>query len=126
MEFAFARRVSAIAAGTIAFAVLAVALGLLTQVRGGFAMAALFAVLYGFANGVLTIARGTVPAELFGRDAYGALLGRLARPQLVARAVAPLALAAVIAIDPDRSLALATLAVGGVFAFLAYRRAVRR
>ena len=125
MEFAFARRVSAIAAGTIAFAVLAVALGLLTQLRGGFAMAALFAVLYGFANGVLTVARGTVPAALFGRDAYGALLGRLARPQLVARAVAPLALAAVIAIDPDRSLALATLAVGGVFAFLAYRRAVR-
>ena len=125
MEFAFARRVSAIAAGTIAFAVLAVALGLLTQLRGGFAMAALFAVLYGFANGVLTVARGTVPAALFGRDAYGALLGRLARPQLVARAVAPLALAAVIAIDPDRSLALATLAVGGVFAFLAYRRAVQ-
>jgi len=125
-EFAFARRVSAIAAGTIAFAVLAFALALLTQVRGGFALAALFAMLYGFANGVLTIARGTVPAELFGRNAYGALLGRLARPQLVARAVAPLALAAVIAIDPDRSLALATLAVGGVLAFLAYRRAVRR
>jgi hypothetical protein len=126
MEFAFARRVSAIAAGTIAFAVLAIALALLTQLRGDFAMAALFAALYGFANGVLTIVRGTVPAELFGGDAYGALLGRLARPQLVARALAPLALAAVIAIDPDRSLALATLAVGGVVAFLAYRRAVRR
>jgi hypothetical protein len=126
MEFAFARRVSAIAAGTIAFAVLAVALALLTQVRGGFALAALFAALYGFANGVLTIARGTVPAELFGRQGYGALLGRLARPQLVARALAPFALAAVITIDPDRSLALATLALGGALAFVAYRRAVRR
>jgi predicted MFS family arabinose efflux permease len=126
MEFAFARRVSAIAAGTIAFAVLAVALVLLTQVRDGFATAALFAALYGFANGVLTIVRGTVPAELFGRHAYGALLGRLARPQLVARAAAPLALAAVIAIDPDRNLAPATLAIGGVLAFLAYRRAVQR
>ena len=125
MEFAFARRVSAIAAGTIAFAALAVALALLTQVRGDFALAALFAGLYGFANGVLTIARGTVPAELFGRRAYGTLLGRLARPQLVARALAPFALAAVITIDPDRSLALVTLAVGGVVAFLAYRRAVR-
>ena len=126
MEFAFARRVSTIATGTVAFAVLAVALAVLTQVRGDFALAALFAILYGFGNGVLTIARGTVPAELFGRRAYGALLGRLARPQLVARALAPLALAAVIAIDPDRSLALATLALGGVLAFLAYRRAVQR
>ncbi len=126
MEFAFARRVSAIATGTIAFALLAVALALLTQVRGDFALAAAFASLYGFANGVLTIARGTVPAELFGRRAYGALLGRLARPQLVARALAPLALAAVMTIDPDRSLALASLAVGGLAAFAAYRRAVQR
>ncbi len=126
MEFAFARRVGAIAAGTIAFAALAMALALLTQVRGDFALAALFAALFGFANGVLTIARGTVPAELFGRRAFGTLLGRLARPQQVARALAPFALAAVITIDPDRSLALATLAVGGVLALLAYRRAVRR
>jgi len=126
MEFAFARRMTAVAAGTIAFAMLALALALLTQVRGSFAMAALFAVLYGFANGILTIARGTVPAELFGRAAYGTLLGRLARPQLVARALAPLALAAVITIDPDRSLALASLAFGGVVAFFAYRRAVAR
>jgi hypothetical protein len=126
MEFGFARRVSAIATGTIAFAVLAVALAVLTQVRGDFALAALFAMCFGFGNGVLTIARGTVPAELFGRHAYGALLGRLARPQLVARALAPLALAAVITIDPDRSLALATLAVGGVLALVAYRRAVQR
>lgn len=125
-EFAFARRVGAIASGTIAFGMLAMALALLTQVRGEFALAAAFAMLFGLANGVLTIVRGTVPAELFGRDAYGALLGRLARPQLVARALAPLALAALFAIDPDRGLALAALAAGGVLAFLAYRRAVRR
>jgi hypothetical protein len=41
---------------------------------------------------VQTIVRGTVPAELFGHDDYGHLMGRLAFPSFIARAVAPLAL----------------------------------
>ncbi len=49
--------------------------------------------LYGASNGVLTIVRGIVPAELFGRTAFGSTLGSLAAPSLVARAVAPLACA---------------------------------
>ena len=52
----------------------------------------ILAIFYGWSNGVMTIVRGTVPAELFGHRGYGALLGRLARPQFVLKASAPVAL----------------------------------
>ncbi len=51
--------------------------------------AALALLLYGAGNGLFSIARGTVPLALFGRDGYGALMGRLALPALLAAALAP-------------------------------------
>ena len=50
---------------------------------------ALALILYGAGNGVYSIARGTVPLALFGPDHYAGLVGRLARPGLMAQAVAP-------------------------------------
>ena len=94
MEFMLGRHVGPIAAGTLSFAAWPLALAIFAVQSGNFALAVLFAVLYGWSNGVLTIVRGTVPAELFGREGYGALLGRLAMPQVIARAFAPAALAA--------------------------------
>ena len=44
---------------------------------------------YGAGNGICSIARGTVPLALFGAERYAPLLGRLARPGLVAQALAP-------------------------------------
>ncbi len=55
--------------------------------------AAAFGILVGSANGVLTIARGTIPLALFGRAGYGALMGSIALPTVIARASAPLAFA---------------------------------
>lgn len=49
--------------------------------------------LYGAGNGILTIARGTLPLALFGADGYGARMGLLARPMLIAQAVGPIAAA---------------------------------
>ena len=72
---------------------LVLALVVLLAVDGSVAMALVFAVLFGFSNGVVTIVRGTVPAELFGRAGYGSTLGNLAAPALFARAVAPFAFA---------------------------------
>ena len=105
---------------------MATALAIFAVQSGNFALAVLFAVLYGWSNGVLTIVRGTVPAELFGREGYGALLGRLAMPQVIARAFAPAALAGLLVFDPQRTVALTALVVCGALALLAYRRAVRR
>jgi len=51
---------------------------------------AVFAVLHGAGNGLLTIARGTLPLALFGPAGYGARSGWLVIPTRVAGAAAPL------------------------------------
>ena len=55
-------------------------------------LAAVFAVLYGMANGLLTIARGTVPLALFGAAGYGRLMGRIGGPYLAVQSLAPVVL----------------------------------
>jgi predicted MFS family arabinose efflux permease len=125
MEFAFTRHVRALAVGTLAFSLLAAALIVLSQVHGVWIVALAFAILYGWSNGVMTIVRGTVPAELFGQRDYGVLLGRLAQPQFIAKAIAPLALTFVFAVDSSRNTSLWTFVVCGALALYAYRRAIR-
>jgi predicted MFS family arabinose efflux permease len=49
-----------------------------------------FAVFYGAGNGLLTIARGTVPLAVFGPHGYGERTGLLAAPARAAQALAPL------------------------------------
>lgn len=46
-------------------------------------------VAYGAGAGIRSIARGTVPLALFGRDGYATLMGRLAMPLMLAQAVSP-------------------------------------
>lgn len=52
--------------------------------------------LYGAGNGILTIARGTLPLALFAPQGYGARMGLLARPVLVSQACGPIAAAFVL------------------------------
>jgi predicted MFS family arabinose efflux permease len=56
----------------------------------GPASAIAFAVLYGAGNGLLTIARGTVPLAVFGPVGYGERTGLLGAPARAAQALAPL------------------------------------
>jgi MFS family permease len=49
----------------------------------------LFIVPFGISNGIMTIARGVVPIEIFGRERYGAVNGALSTPVLAARAAGP-------------------------------------
>lgn len=126
MEFAFASRWPPLSVGTFAFALLAFALVVLTFVRGVWLFALAFALLYGWSNGVMTIVRGTVPGVLFGARDYGALLGRLAQPQFILKALAPVVVTLLFALDDTRRVALYTLAGGGVVALTAYRMALRR
>ena len=74
----------------------------------------------------MTIVRGTVPAELFGPHGYGGLLGRLARPAFFCKAIAPVALTFLFAVDPQRRFAGLALAACAFVAFAAYARAARR
>jgi len=52
--------------------------------------AAVFTVLHGAGNGLLTIAKGTLPLALFGPAGYGLRTGLLSAPSRVAQAGAPL------------------------------------
>ena len=124
VEYGAARNVASTATGTFAFALMAVALCVLTEVRGVWIVALAFAVTYGWANGVFTIVRGTVPRALFGGDGYGRLLGRLARPQFFARALAPVALSLVLSVDASGRVAPYAMVVLGILALAAYRRAL--
>lgn len=93
VEFAGARQARAVTVGFVAMGVMLVALLLLGAVQGAGLWAWAFAALYGASNGVMTIVRGTVPAELYGREGYGSLLGRLAAPAFAGKALAPVAFA---------------------------------
>lgn len=53
------------------------------------AAATLFVVGYGLSNGILTIARGTLPLFLFGPEGYATRIGALALPVILAQAAAP-------------------------------------
>ncbi len=54
------------------------------------AFALLFVIGYGASNGILTIARGTLPLHLFGPAGYATRIGQLALPVILAQAAAPL------------------------------------
>jgi hypothetical protein len=85
--------------------------------------AAAFMVMFGMANGLITIARGTVPLALFGASGYGALLGRIAGPFLIMQAIAPLVLALVVEHGSDRAVlaVVATLALTAFTCFMVLR-----
>ena len=71
----------------VASAVLvAIGLGMLVAEPGAIAVGL---ILYGAGSGVRSIAQGTVPLALFGREGYAVLMGRLAFPKLVAQAASP-------------------------------------
>jgi hypothetical protein len=73
-----------------------------------------FALLHGAGNGILTIARGTVPLALYGPENYGYRLGILGAPARVAQAMAPLLFSLLIV-----HLGAGVLAVSSVFGLAA-------
>jgi MFS family permease len=115
LEFLFARALHPLAIARFSVAVLVLAFVLLAVLGLSTPVAALFAVMFGAANGLLTIARGTLPLALFGAAGYGRLIGRIAGPFLVIQAVAPLVLALV----SERYSDAAALALTAAFALVA-------
>jgi MFS family permease len=112
--------------GRIALSAMPVALLLLLAGHAGSWALAAFAILYGASNGVFTIVRGAMPAELFGRENYGAINGALSAPYLLSHASGPF-LAAILWGFAGESydaviLGLALVAVIGVLLFVAATR----
>jgi predicted MFS family arabinose efflux permease len=68
--------------------------------------AAAFAVLHGAGNGMLTIARGTLPLALFGPTGYGFRQGLISAPARMTQATAPFLFALVLDASPVGAIAL--------------------
>ncbi|MBB1593145.1 MFS transporter [Achromobacter sp. UMC46] len=88
LEFGFLRRVHPLLSARLA--ALAHPAGVAVLLLAGPAAAPVFAVLHGAGNGILTIAKGTLPLVLFGAQGYGARQGWLMMPARIAQALAPL------------------------------------
>ena len=86
LEAAFGRKVHPIWSLLVCSA--AVAIGLATLL-GSAELVVLGLILSGGGNGLRSIARGTVPLAMFGREGYAVLMGWLALPVLVAQAFSP-------------------------------------
>src|SRR5215471_15922123 len=123
-ELLFARGVHPLHIARFAVAMLLAAFALLALIGISVAAAACFAVMFGMANGLLTIARGAVPLALFGPAGYGHLVGRIGGPYLVMQAIAPLVLA-VVAERASDPMVLAVVAAFAAISFIAFA-AVRR
>ena len=118
-ELSFARRLHPLWIARAAVALLVAAFVLLALLPFSAILAGVFAVMYGMANGLLTIARGTVPLALFGAAGYGRLMGRIGGPYLVVQAAAPV----VVTFVADRAsdaIGLAMVAAFGVVALLCF------
>lgn len=59
------------------------------------AMLILFAVVYGGANGMMTILRGTIVQEVMWTEGFGAVSGLLSMPSNIAKGIAPISAAAI-------------------------------
>lgn len=86
LEFSLLRKVHPLFSAGLA--ALAHPIGAAVLLLAG-APAAIFAILHGAGNGILTIAKGTLPLVLFGPHGYGRRQGLLTVPARMAQAAAP-------------------------------------
>jgi len=124
-EFAFGARVGIVSLGWITFGLLFVAIATLITVDGIGVAAIVFVTAFGIGNGLFTIVRGTVPAQLYGREGLGAILGHLARAGLYSRALAPASFSGLVAAGFTRNGALGALAALALAALASYLAAIR-
>ncbi len=79
-------------------------IGVAIFAAAGGAASSAFAIFYGLGNGILTIARGTLPLAIFGPKDYGYRLGLVGAPARIAQAAAPLAFGLLIDVMGSRVL----------------------
>ena len=115
-EFVFARNVHPLFIARFAVGLLLVSFGLLWSFGLSTPVAFAFAILFGVANGLSTIARGAVPLALFGPVGYGRIIGRIAAPALIVTSIAPL----VVAFVAERASDGYALGVAAAFAALSF------
>ena len=100
-------------------------IGVIVLALGGPLFAPVFAVFYGAGNGILTIARGTLPLALFGPQGFGRRVGMLSLPARATGALAPLAVGWMAETIGTGALWVSALASLSAFAILLLLRAGR-
>lgn len=123
-ELAFGSRLHPVRLGFVTFAGLFTAMLLLSAVATLPSAVFAFALVYGIANGLLTIAKATIPVELFGFANVGAVLGNFGAPSLLTRALAPFGFALLMSEVGTRG-ALAGLVAVSLASCLAYLATTR-
>jgi MFS family permease len=123
-ELVFGRGLHPLTVARFAVALLVAAFAMLALFGISAPTAAAFALMFGAANGLVTIARGAVPLALFGASGYGRLIGRIAGPSLLMQAAAPLMLALVAerVSDPAALAFAAAFTIVALTCFAAIRR----
>ena len=96
VEMSVQGRFSAVATAPPSVALLPAAFLVALAWPGQAVAAALFVILYGCANGLMTVVRGSLPLAVFGSRGYGELLGTVAGPALAVAAAAPVAFSALV------------------------------
>jgi predicted MFS family arabinose efflux permease len=79
-----------------------------------------FAVLYGIANGIMTIVRGTSVPDLMWREGYGAINGALSLPSTIAKAASPFVAALLWSWSGGYEAVLWAICAGGTIAVCAF------
>jgi hypothetical protein len=98
-------------------------LGAVIVAFAGGAASSAFAIFHGAGNGILTIARGTLPLAIFGPQNYGYRLGLIGAPARMAQAVAPLAFGLLIDTMGSRILIVSSaLSLSALLALLLLRK----
>jgi len=82
--------------------------------------------VYGISNGIITIVRGVIPAEIYGRERYGAINGALAAPVLAARSMGPLVAAVIWSFAGGYAAVLWTLVAVGLVSTFSLHFALKR
>ena len=96
IEFLFGGRYPPTITGLLSACVMPLAfVGMLID-GGALWAAVMLAVCYGIGNGLMTLARATIPLTLFGRAEYGTWTGRLTTPQNLVFAASPVLFSALL------------------------------
>ena len=116
----FARRQSIRAIGAVNVLLFPIGLGFLMLHGLGFWAAAAFCLLYGAANGIMTIVRGMAVPEMLTREAYGAVNGVMTAPSAVVRALAPAGAALLWSVGGSYDAVLWAIVAGAVVTMLCF------